>query len=136
MTTLDQEALPGMPWAPPPYEPGDWPHYREHVTADRLIARLAKTGSERVGRSQELIDDLLKGEPDKDDPRWPLYHSRVVGFIGEFSTIFLLLELAKVVAPQKLQEIAVDLWECIESGDTAPECLWDWAHGDFGGEAV
>ena len=131
MTELTETPLPGMPWAPPPFEPGSWPRYSVHVTADRLIDYLAKSGNERYGHSSKLHDEMF-AKADKDDPRWAVYHATVVGFIGEFSTVFLLRELAKVMTPERLQKVAVDLWECIESGDTVPECLWDWAHGDFG----
>lgn len=122
MTILDQGALPGMPWAPPPYVDGESLNYVEHVTADRLCRLLVEHANRWIVEGNGPTMASLKN---KDDPETKLYFAAQGTVLYSFALVRMLRSLPPLLADQ----MARDVWECWDDGGTVYELLWEWAEG-------
>ena len=99
------------------------PKTEEDVTAERIARHLTAqaflTGDSTFKAGREAL------APGAEPEKLRAYVNAITRLTDQFSTVFLLRALSEH-APDKVEEVALRLWECWQDGGVMPELLYDW----------
>lgn len=120
--------IPGMPDAPPPYQPFTYPRHEAYVTADRLARYLTVAGMEHAKHHlDEIAGDREFDLTDTDQTRAQLEALHSIAVTQTFAVTDLLRELQQHVPPRIADQIAKNVWGAWEDGGVIHELFYEWA---------